>query len=101
MLKLQESSNHSSLTRIEWGSKKIGIITSGISYQHAREVFGTEASYLKIGLSYPLPDKMIKKFAKVVDKLYVIEEGEPYLENYIKTLGLECIGKEFIPLCGD
>jgi indolepyruvate ferredoxin oxidoreductase alpha subunit len=101
LLKLQEYSNHTSLNRIEWGSKKIGIITSGISYQHAREVFGTEASYLKIGLSYPLPDKMIKKFAKVVDKLYVIEEGEPYLENYIKTLGLECIGKEFIPLCGE
>ncbi|MGI6711205.1 MAG: indolepyruvate ferredoxin oxidoreductase subunit alpha [Bacillota bacterium] len=101
LLKLQEYSNHTSLNRIEWGSKKIGIITSGISYQHAREVFGTEASYLKIGLSYPLPDKMIKKFAKVVDKLYVIEEGEPYLENYIRTLDLECIGKEFIPRCGE
>ncbi|MGI6685454.1 MAG: indolepyruvate ferredoxin oxidoreductase subunit alpha [Bacillota bacterium] len=96
---LQAYSNQSPLNRIEWGKKSIGIITSGISYQHAKEVFGDEASYLKIGFSFPLPDQMIKKFAKMVDKLYVIEENEPYLENYVRLLGIDCIGKEFIPRC--
>lgn len=98
---LRKYSNNTPLNRIEWGDKKIGIITSGISYLHAKEVFGDEASYLKIGFSYPLPDEMIKKFAKTVDKLYVIEESEPYIENFVKSLGIECIGKEFIPACGE
>ncbi|MGI6066359.1 MAG: indolepyruvate ferredoxin oxidoreductase subunit alpha [Bacillota bacterium] len=97
--RLQEYSNNCPLNRIEWGDKKIGIVTSGISYSHAREVFGDSVSYLKIGFSYPLPDKMIKKFAKAVDKLYVIEENEPYLEEYIRILGIECLGKEYIPCC--
>ncbi|WP_077369342.1 indolepyruvate ferredoxin oxidoreductase subunit alpha [Anaerosalibacter sp. Marseille-P3206] len=98
---LRKYSNNTPLNRIEWGDKKIGIITSGISYLHAKEVFGDEASYLKIGFTYPLPDEMIKKFAKTVDKLYVIEETEPYIENFVKSLGIECIGKEFIPACGE
>lgn len=101
LLSLQEYSNDCPLNKIEWGSKEIGIISSGVSYQHAREVFGGDASYLKIGFSHPLPDKLIKKFAKSVQKLYVIEENEPYLENYVRTLGIECIGKEFIPRCGE
>ncbi|QCX34359.1 indolepyruvate ferredoxin oxidoreductase subunit alpha [Caloramator sp. E03] len=101
LLRLQEYSNNCPLNRIEWGDKRIGIITSGISYQYAKEVFGENASYLKIGMSYPLPDKMIKKFAKAVDKVYIIEENDPYLETYVKSLGIECIGKEFIPICGE
>lgn len=101
LLRLQEYSNNCPLNRIEWGDKKIGIITSGISYQYAKEVFGENASYLKIGMSYPLPDKMIRKFAKAVDKVYIIEENDPYLETYVKSLGIVCIGKEFIPICGE
>jgi len=99
LLQLQSYANSSPLNRIEWGRKEIGIITSGISYQHAKEVFGDQASYLKIGLSFPLPDRMIRKFARMVDKLYVIEENEPYLENYVRLLGIDCVGKEFIPRC--
>lgn len=99
--KLKDYSNHCPLNRIELHSKKIGIITSGIAYQYAREVFGENASYLKIGMSYPLPDKMIIKFAKMVDKLYIVEENDPYLETYVKSLGIECIGKEYVPICGE
>jgi indolepyruvate ferredoxin oxidoreductase, alpha subunit len=98
---LREYSNNSSLNRMEFGDTKIGIVTSGISYQYAKEVFGDNASYLKIGMSYPLPDRMILEFAKEVDTLYVIEENEPYLENAIKTMGINCIGKELIPVCGE
>jgi len=98
---LREYSNSSNLNKVELGNKNIGIITSGISYQYAKEVFGEDASYLKIGMSYPLPNKVIKDFANKVDKLYVIEENEPYLENAIKVMGINCIGKDLIPICGE
>ncbi|MEL7567897.1 MAG: indolepyruvate ferredoxin oxidoreductase subunit alpha [Dehalobacterium sp.] len=96
---LQVYSNDCSLNQIEWGDKKIGIITSGISYQHVKEVFGDGASYLKLGFTYPLPDQLIKKFAKMVDRLYVVEENEPYIEDFVKKLGISCAGKEIIPIC--
>ncbi|ATW27997.1 indolepyruvate ferredoxin oxidoreductase subunit alpha [Candidatus Formimonas warabiya] len=99
LARLKNYANHCPLNKIEWGSKEIGIVTSGISYQHAREVFGNNASYLKIGFSHPLPDEMIRKFAQVVGKLYVIEENEPYLEHHIKSLGFACVGKEYLPIC--
>jgi len=99
--RLKEYSNTTPLNRIEWGDKKIGIITSGISYLHAKEVFGDKASYLKIGFSYPLPDRLIKEFAHEVETLYVIEENDPYIENFVKAMGIDCIGKELIPMCGE
>lgn len=99
--RLQEYSNNCKLNTIERGSKNIGIITSGISYQYAKEIFGCDASYLKIGMSYPIPDKMIMEFSKSVDKLYVIEENEPFLETEIKALGIKCMGKDLIPICGE
>jgi len=98
---LREYSNSCSLNKIEMGDTKIGIITSGISYQYAKEVFGDKASYLKIGMCYPLPDKLIKEFAAKVEKLYIIEENEPYLENAVKVMGIDCTGKELIPVCGE
>ena len=97
--KLRQYSNTTKLNRMEMGNAKIGIITSGISYEYCREVFGENASYLKIGFSYPLPDEMIKEFASKVEKLYVVEENDPYLENSVKALGISCIGKEVIPIC--
>lgn len=99
--RLQEYSNNCPLNKIEFGNKSIGIITSGISYQYAKEVFGDDASYLKIGMSYPLPDKMIRDFANSVDKLFIIEENDPFIENYVKALGIKCTGKELIPVCGE
>ncbi|WMM24610.1 indolepyruvate ferredoxin oxidoreductase subunit alpha [Tissierella sp. MB52-C2] len=99
--RLREYSNNSPLNRIEWNDKKIGIITSGASYLHAKEVFGDTVSYLKVGFSYPLPDKLFKEFSNEVDKLYVIEENEPYMEQFIKAMGIECIGKEIFSVCGE
>jgi len=101
LISLREYSDKTPLNRIEWGDRKIGIITSGISYQHAREVMGYKASYLKIGLSFPLPEKLIREFAAGVEKLYVIEENEPYIETYVKSLGFDCIGKDAFPICGE
>jgi len=99
--KLQELSNQSPLNQIIWGDKRVGIITSGISYQHAREVMGDNASYLKIGMSFPLPEKLIREFAQSVESLYVIEENDPYIETFVKSLGISCIGKDAFPICGE
>ena len=95
--KLAEFSNETDLNRFEWNDKEIGIITSGISYVYSKEVFGDTVSYLKLGFTYPLPMKKIKKFADEVDKLYVIEELEPFIEEQLKAEGIDCIGKEVIP----
>lgn len=86
--------------RIEEGDKSIGIITSGISYCHAREIF-PDASYLKLGLTFPFPTELARKFAASVDKLIVIEENEPFLETAVRALGIACIGKDRIPVCGE
>lgn len=99
LLKLRDYSNAAELNRIEMHDKKIGIICNGISYQYAREVFGETASYLKIGFSFPMPDEKIKAFAKSVETLYVIEELDPYMEDFVKALGIACIGKDKLPRC--
>lgn len=86
--------------RIEWGEKKVGIITSGISYEYAREVM-PEASFLKLGMVYPLPKEMIKSFASQVEKLFVVEELDPFIEEQVRALGIEVAGKSSFPLCGE
>jgi indolepyruvate ferredoxin oxidoreductase alpha subunit len=74
------------------GSQSLGIITSGISFMHAREAV-PEASILKLGLTYPLPLKKIAEFAKGVDRCIVIEEGDPYLVDAIRAAGIQVEGK--------
>ena len=99
--RLEQLSNSSDLNKIEWNDKKIGIITSGVAYQYAKEVFGDKASFLKLGFTFPLPKAKIKEFADQVEKLYIIEELEPYIEDEIKALGIDVIGKEVIPAIGE
>lgn len=94
---LEKFSNETSLNHIEWNDKKVGVISAGVAYQYAREVFGDNVSYLKIGFTYPLPMEKIKKFAEQVETLYVVEELEPFMEEQIKAAGIDCIGKDKIP----
>ena len=89
------------LNQVIMGDTKIGIITAGISYQYAREVFGDKASYLKLGLINPLPTKLIQDFAKKVDKLYVIEELDDVIETHCRKIGVKVIGKEIFPNIGE
>ncbi|MBF0546843.1 MAG: indolepyruvate ferredoxin oxidoreductase subunit alpha [Candidatus Riflebacteria bacterium] len=89
-----------SWNKIEIKNKEIGIITSGISYYHAKEIF-PNASFLKLGLTNPFPKELVKKFASQVKTLIVIEENDPFMEEQIKALGLSVIGKEKIPICGE
>ena len=93
---LKEFSETTTLNRIESASGKVGIITSGISYNHAKEVFGDEVSYLKLGFTWPLPEKLIRKFAGMVDTIYVIEENEPYIEDFVKIMGIQCTGEKLL-----
>ena len=98
---LEKFSNDTSMNFIEWNDKAIGIISSGVAYEYAKEVFGNTASYLKLGFTYPLPLEKIRQFAAQVGTLYVIEELEPYLEEQIKAAGIACIGKTKLPVLGE
>ena len=82
------------LNKLEMGDGKVGVITASIAYEYAKEVFPEGTSFLKLGLTYPLPMNLIRDFASKVEKLYVIEELEPFMENEIKAAGIDCIGKE-------
>ncbi|MCK4756539.1 indolepyruvate ferredoxin oxidoreductase subunit alpha, partial [candidate division WOR-3 bacterium] len=98
--KLEKFSEVFPYNKIEWGKKTLGIITSGIAYQYAKEVF-PDASFLKLSLTYPIPKNLIKRFARKVKRIIIVEEGDPVLETEIKALGIKVIGKEKIPLCGE
>nr|MBE6544585.1 indolepyruvate ferredoxin oxidoreductase subunit alpha [Oscillospiraceae bacterium] len=90
------------LNRAEYSSENsLGIITSGTCYDYVKEVFGESVSVLKIGLVNPLPTKLILEFASRVERLVVIEELDPYIENYCKSLGLKVDGKNIFPICGE
>ena len=87
--------------RVEWNDKAIGVVTSGISYQHARDVFGDTVSYLKLGMTNPMPEELIKSFCSQVGKVYVIEEGDPFLEDAVRQAGFDPLGKAVVPLEGE
>ncbi|SCZ77540.1 indolepyruvate ferredoxin oxidoreductase subunit alpha [Acidaminobacter hydrogenoformans] len=101
LVDLEKFSNETTLNRVEWFDKKIGIVTSGVAYQYAKEVFGENASYLKLGFTNPMPMDKIRDFAAQVEMLYVIEELEPFMEDQIKAAGISCVGKEKIPNIGE
>lgn len=94
--KLKEYSEQTALNFEEINDTKIGIITSGVSYNYCKEVFGDKASYLKLGFTYPLPLKKIRAFADKVDELYVVEELDPFMEDQIQKAGIACHGRDVI-----
>ena len=98
---MEEFSNSTDLNKPEYNGTKVGVISAGVAYQYAREVFGEDASYLKLGFTHPMPLDVIKEFASKVDKLYVVEELEPYMEDQIRAAGIDCIGKAVIPNMGE
>ena len=93
---LAEYSNECPLNRMEMRDTKVGVITAGIAYQYAKDVFPEDTSFLKLGLTNPLPMKLIREFAASVEKLYVIEELEGFMEEQIKAAGIDCTGKELV-----
>ncbi len=87
--------------RVEMGDTKLGIICSGTCYRYVKEVFGDQASVLKLGLVHPLPVDLIKDFAAKVDRLVVIEELDPVIETHCRALGLSVEGKDLFPMEGE
>ncbi len=98
---LAELGETSPLNRIEMGDSSVGIITSGISYQYSREAF-PHASFLKLGMTYPLPKRLIADFRSRVEKLYVVEELDPFLEENIRLMGIKVDGgKGLLSMLGE
>lgn len=99
---LIEYAENCEFNRVEMGKDtSVGIITDSTSYQYAREVLGEDACILKLGLINPLPEKFIKDFAAKVDRVVVLEELDPIIENHCKQLGIKVSGKDTFPICGE
>ena len=97
-LDLIEYAETSPLNRVEMGGTGIGIITASTSYQYVKEVFGGSVSVLKLGMTNPLPRRLILDFAAKVDRLVVVEELDPIIENHVRSLGLTVSGKDMLPM---
>ena len=86
--------------RVEAGGSDLGVITCGVAYQYVKEVF-PEASVLELGMTWPLPERMIRSFAAGVRRLIVVEELDPFVEEAVRLMGIPVEGKSIFPLCGE
>jgi indolepyruvate ferredoxin oxidoreductase alpha subunit len=86
--------------RVEPADKSLGIITAGVAYQYAKEVFPT-ASILRLGMTWPVPEQLIRQFAASVDRLIVIEELDPFIEEAVRLMGIPVEGKSIFPITGE
>ncbi|OEU48236.1 MAG: indolepyruvate ferredoxin oxidoreductase subunit alpha [Desulfobulbaceae bacterium S3730MH12] len=100
MNRCKELAETSDINKIEEGDTRRGFITSGVSYLYVKEAF-PGAAVLKLGMCWPLPGEKIRKFAAMVDELYVVEELDPFLETQISAMGIDCRGKEYVPNQGE
>ncbi len=100
MLDIAEMAETFPYNRIEMGDKSLGIITAGVAYQYAKEVF-PDASILHLGMTWPLPRKLIEHFASQVERLIVVEELDPFIEEAVKLMGISVEGKSIFPLIGE
>ena len=98
---LTEYAETTPLNRVELGGTEIGIITASTSYQYVKEVFGDSVSILKLGMANPLPVRLVRDFAQKVQKLVVVEELDPVIENHVRSLGIEVSGKDMLPMIGE
>lgn len=101
MKKLEEFSEGCEFNTVEDNKSDIGVITSGISYMYSKEALGDKVNYLKLGMVYPLPSKLIRDFAAKCKKVYVTEELDPFIEEHCKALGIDVIGKDEFTLLGE
>ena len=99
-LELQEAADTLPINTVEMNDTKIGVITSGIPYQYVKEAL-PNASVLKLGMVNPLPRKMIEEFASKVEKLYIVEELDPVIEEQVKSWGIQAVGKEIFTVQGE
>ncbi|HSB72451.1 MAG TPA: indolepyruvate ferredoxin oxidoreductase subunit alpha [Candidatus Methylomirabilis sp.] len=100
MRELAKLADASPLNTQEWGSREVGIIASGPAYMYAREAF-PDASFLKLGFSFPLPERLIREFASQVQRLYVIEELEGLVEADLLAMGIRVDSAGKLPRVGE
>lgn len=98
---LKEYAETAPINKIIDNGSRIGVISAGIDYEYSHEALGDKVNYLKLGMLYPLPEKLILDFVKGLDKVYVIEELDPYIEEHCKALGIEVVGKDELTLLGE
>lgn len=101
MKELESFSNSTELNYYEINDTKIGIVASGMCINFAKEVFKEDVSYMNLGFTNPMPIEKIKEFAQKVDKIYVVEENDPFIEEQMKASGIECFGKDVLPTYGE
>ncbi len=89
------------LNTLEQSGKPIGIITAGIAYTYAKEALGDHVDTLKLGMVYPLPTQKILDFVAAHEKVYVIEELDPFIETHCRAIGAEVLGKDLFTLLGE
>ena len=99
--KLVEYAETQPVNRVEMGGTKLGVITASTSYQYVREVFGDEVSVLTLGMTNPLPVQLIRDFAAKVERLVVVEELDPIIEEHVRALGIPVEGKNLLPCIGE
>lgn len=100
MNKMAEDADHLDINQVEYNDTGIGIITSGIPYQYVKEAL-PNASVLKLGLVHPLAKGLIQEFASKVDRLIIVEELEPVIEEQVKAMGIACEGKNLFTVQGE
>jgi len=100
-IELTKFSNESPLNFEEMNGTDTGVVCASVCRQYAKEVFGDSASYFHVGMSWPMPIERIREFAAKVKTLYVIEELDPFMEDAMKAAGIDCIGKEKVPIIGE
>lgn len=98
--RLKEFSEKFEYNRIENGKFDVGVVTSGVAYNYVKEVF-PKAKVLKLSMSYPFPSEIVTNFLKGTKKIYVVEENDPFIEEHIRALGFDVIGKDKIPIVGE
>lgn len=98
---LQEYAETCPFNRVEDTKGKVGAVTSGIAYQYVKEVM-PDAAVLRLGMTFPLPPKLLKDFCSKYETVYVVEEGEPFIEEYMLSLGITNLtGKELFGVIGE
>ncbi len=93
--RLRSRADELGFNRLELRSRGLGIVASGVLYQHVREAF-PEASVLKLGLTYPVGARLAQELREYVDRLYVVEELDPFIEEQLRLLGIEIDGGEHV-----
>ena len=99
--RLAEYAEASPLNHVEDNGSEVGVIASGCAYYFAREVFGSTASYLKLGFTHPMPVRKLREFCSSVKKIYVVEENDPIIETQVRLAGFDCLGKNLFPVYGE